>query len=115
MATDAEKEKLTAAFFCHATWGMRINTGPALKLQQNAPGLGCHHRNIDRIWGYQPKTGPGQSVAMALLHLSIFIVAPMIVVRLVERLNEDRDAFTHDEQVHILEGDCANRSAAGSD
>jgi voltage-gated potassium channel len=51
-----------------------------------------------------PKTGPGQFVAVSLMHLSIFVVAPLIVVRLVDRLNEDRDAFTHDEQVQILEG-----------
>lgn len=51
-----------------------------------------------------PKTGPGQFVAVALMHLSIFLIAPMIVVRLIDRLNEDRDAFTHEEQLHILEG-----------
>lgn len=51
-----------------------------------------------------PKTGAGQFVAVALMHLSIFLIAPLIVVRLVDRLNEDRDSFTHDEQVHILEG-----------
>ncbi|PLK27580.1 potassium channel family protein [Novosphingobium sp. TH158] len=50
-----------------------------------------------------PKTGAGQFVAVALMHLSIFVVAPMIVVRLVDRLNEDRDAFTHEEQVQILD------------
>lgn len=38
------------------------------------------------------------------MHLSIFVVAPLIVVRLVDRLNEDRDVFTHEEQIHILEG-----------
>lgn len=51
-----------------------------------------------------PKTDGGRLVAVVLMHLSIFVVAPMIVVRLIDRLNEDRDAFTHDEQVHILEG-----------
>ncbi|MGL5837762.1 MAG: potassium channel family protein [Sphingorhabdus sp.] len=51
-----------------------------------------------------PKSGAGQFVAVALMHLSIFIVAPLIVVRLVDRMNEDRDAFTHEEQLHILEG-----------
>ena len=51
-----------------------------------------------------PKTGPGQFVAVSLMHLSIFLIAPMIVVRLIDRLNEDRDAFTHEEQLHILEG-----------
>ena len=50
-----------------------------------------------------PKTGAGQIVAVTLMHLSIFLIAPLIVVRLVDRLNENRDAFTHEEQLHILE------------
>ncbi len=50
-----------------------------------------------------PKTTAGEMLALALMHLSIFGVAPLIVVRLIERLNQDRDAFTHDEQVRILE------------
>ena len=50
-----------------------------------------------------PKTGAAQLVAVILMHLSIFVVAPLIVVRLVDRLNENRDAFTHEEQLHILE------------
>ena len=51
-----------------------------------------------------PKTVGGQMLAFVLMHLSIFGIAPLIVVRLVDRLNENRDAFTHDEQVRILEG-----------
>jgi voltage-gated potassium channel len=51
-----------------------------------------------------PKSVAGQILAVALMHISIFGVAPLIVVRLVDRLNEDRDAFTHEEQLHILEG-----------
>jgi len=51
-----------------------------------------------------PKSDGGRLVAVALMHLSIFVVAPLIVVRLVDRLNENRDAFTHEEQIHILEG-----------
>lgn len=51
-----------------------------------------------------PKSGAGQFVAVTLMHLSIFLIAPLIVVRLVDRLNENRDAFTHEEQLHILEG-----------
>jgi voltage-gated potassium channel len=50
------------------------------------------------------KTPAGQFLAFFLMHISIFGVAPLIVVRLVERLNENRDAFTHEEQVNILEG-----------
>ncbi len=50
-----------------------------------------------------PKTMGGQIVAFVLMHLSIFGVAPLIIVRLVDRLNENRDAFTHEEQLQILE------------
>ena len=50
-----------------------------------------------------PKTVGGQILAVILMHLSIFGVAPLIIVRLVDRLNENRDAFTHEEQVRILE------------
>lgn len=49
-----------------------------------------------------PKTGAGRVLALALMHISIFGVAPMIVVRLIDRLNENRDAFTHEEQELIL-------------
>lgn len=51
-----------------------------------------------------PKTLPGQILAVLLMHISIFMIAPLIVVRLIDRLNENRDAFTHDEQLRILEG-----------
>ncbi len=51
-----------------------------------------------------PKTTAGQILAVVLMHVSIFGVAPLIVVRLIDRLNENRDAFTHEEQLHILEG-----------
>ena len=51
-----------------------------------------------------PKSGAGQIVAVTLMHLSIFLVAPMIVVRLINRLDEDRDAFTHEEQLQIIDG-----------
>lgn len=51
-----------------------------------------------------PQTLGGRITAFVLMHLSIFGIAPLIIVRLVDRLNENRDAFTHEEQVHILEG-----------
>ena len=51
-----------------------------------------------------PKTVGGQLLAFILMHLAIFGVAPLIVVRLIDRLNENRDAFTHEEQLQILEG-----------
>ncbi len=51
-----------------------------------------------------PKTVAGQALAFVLMHLSIFGIAPLIVVRLIDRLNENRDAFTHEEQIQILDG-----------
>jgi voltage-gated potassium channel len=51
-----------------------------------------------------PRTVAGQLLAAVLMHISIFGIAPLIIVRLIDRLNENRDAFTHEEQVHILEG-----------
>ena len=48
------------------------------------------------------KTVGGQIVSVILMHASIFMIAPLIVVRLIERLNDDRDQFTHDEQERIL-------------
>lgn len=50
-----------------------------------------------------PKTGAGRVLALVVMHLSIFGVAPLIVVRLIDRLNENRDAFTHEEQLQIIE------------
>lgn len=51
-----------------------------------------------------PKTIAGQFLATVLMHISIFGIAPLIIVRLIDRLNENRDAFTHEEQLAILDG-----------
>lgn len=51
-----------------------------------------------------PQTMGGRALAFGLMHLSIFGVAPLIIVRLIDRLNADRDAFTHEEQEQILAG-----------
>lgn len=48
-----------------------------------------------------PKTWIGKLDAVLLMHGSIFFIAPMVVVRLIEKVNIDRDAFTHDEQEAI--------------
>jgi voltage-gated potassium channel len=50
-----------------------------------------------------PKSVGGQMIAVILMHASIFLIAPLIVVRLIDRMNEDRDAFTHEEQELILQ------------
>jgi voltage-gated potassium channel len=45
-----------------------------------------------------PQTLPGRMLAFAVMHLAIFFIAPMIVVRLITQLIEDRNEFTHEEQ-----------------
>lgn len=49
-----------------------------------------------------PHTLGGRLLSLVVMHASIFLVAPMIIVRLIDRLNEDRDAFTHEEQMELL-------------
>ena len=60
-----------------------------------------------------PKTVAGQILAFILMHISIFGVAPLIIVRLIDRLNEDRNAFTHEEQMRILDGIARIEKALG--
>lgn len=49
-----------------------------------------------------PKTLGGRVVAVLLMHASIFIIAPLIVVRLIERMTQDQNDFTHEEQERII-------------
>lgn len=48
------------------------------------------------------KTTGGMILSVLLMHASIFVIAPLIIVRLIERLNENRHEFTHEEQERIL-------------
>ena len=50
-----------------------------------------------------PKTVAGQILAFVLMHVSIFCIAPLIVVRLIERVTDNRDLFSHEEQERTLE------------
>jgi voltage-gated potassium channel len=49
-----------------------------------------------------PKTVGGRIVAMALMHLSVFIIIPLVVARIITNFIENRDAFTHHEQEEML-------------
>ncbi|WP_300974346.1 potassium channel family protein [Sphingomonas sp. LHG3406-1] len=49
-----------------------------------------------------PKTVPGKIVAVSLMHLSLFVIAPLIVVRLIERVTSNQHEFTHEEQERII-------------
>ena len=49
-----------------------------------------------------PKTVAGQVLAFVLMHFSIFGIAPLIIVRLIERVSENRDLFSHEEQERTM-------------
>jgi voltage-gated potassium channel len=49
-----------------------------------------------------PKTLASKLVAGFLMITSIFVIAPMVVVRMIDKLNVNRDAFSHEEQVAMM-------------
>lgn len=49
-----------------------------------------------------PKTWGGKVIAVLLMHASIFVIAPLIIVRLIERITSNQHEFTHEEQERIL-------------
>jgi voltage-gated potassium channel len=48
-----------------------------------------------------PVTLGGRVVAVALMHSVVFVVAPIIIGRLLSRIIVDANQFTHDEQEQI--------------
>jgi voltage-gated potassium channel len=49
-----------------------------------------------------PHTLPGKILSVILANISIFVLAPLVVVRLLEYVVDDRDKLTHEEQEIIL-------------
>lgn len=50
-----------------------------------------------------PASAAGRAVGIALGHFWIFLIIPMIIANILMHLIEDRDAFTHEEQIEIIE------------
>jgi voltage-gated potassium channel len=57
-----------------------------------------------------PKTTIGRIDAIVLMHLSIFVIAPMVIVRLIDALTVNPHAFTHEEQTQLLADIAAMRA-----
>lgn len=53
---------------------------------------------------FYPITLGGRLVAVALMHIVPLVLVPMIVVRMMNNLIEDKNQFTHDEQKDIKLG-----------
>ena len=51
-----------------------------------------------------PVTIIGRLDAMFLMHVVPLIIIPIIVTRLVGKLMDEKDAFTHEEQQYLLRG-----------
>ncbi len=49
-----------------------------------------------------PKTVGGRIVGVTLMHVTIFVIIPMIVTHLLTTVFKNADAFTHSEQEKIL-------------
>lgn len=60
-----------------------------------------------------PKSIAGRIDAVLLMHLSIFVIAPMMIVRLIDNMRVDRDAFTDAEQRQLLGDVAAIRAKMG--
>ncbi len=50
---------------------------------------------------HYPTTLFGRVVGVLLAHLSIFLIAPLIIAHIMSKLAENRDAWTHEEQEEI--------------
>lgn len=50
-----------------------------------------------------PTTAVGRALGVALGHFWIFLIIPMIIANILMHLIEDRNAFTHEEQIEIIE------------
>lgn len=48
-----------------------------------------------------PKTTAGMVLAFITTHITILVIAPMIVAKMSEKLMHDENAFTHEEQEQI--------------
>lgn len=62
-----------------------------------------------------PVTISGRIIAVILMHIVPFVVAPLLIVRLTSRLIENEHEFTHAEQEKILEDLAAIKKKLGMD
>lgn len=49
-----------------------------------------------------PKSLVGRMVALLAMHVSIFVISPLVIARVINYVNRDKHQFTHEEQQDLV-------------
>jgi voltage-gated potassium channel len=50
-----------------------------------------------------PKSSAGRAIALVAMHVSIFIISPLVIARVINYVNRDKHQFTHEEQQDLID------------
>lgn len=50
-----------------------------------------------------PKSSAGRLVALFAMHVSIFVISPLVIARVINYVNRDKHQFTHEEQQDLVD------------
>lgn len=50
-----------------------------------------------------PKSLIGRLIALFAMHVSIFVISPLVIARVINYVNRDKHQFTHEEQQDLLD------------
>lgn len=50
-----------------------------------------------------PKTAWGRAIALFAMHVSIFLISPLVIARIINYVNRDTHQFTHEEQQDLVD------------
>lgn len=50
-----------------------------------------------------PKSLAGRVVALFAMHVSIFVISPLVIARVINFVNRDKHQFTHEEQQDLVD------------
>jgi voltage-gated potassium channel len=50
-----------------------------------------------------PKSPAGRAIALFAMHVSIFVISPLVIARVINYVNRDKHQFTHEEQQDLVD------------
>ena len=50
-----------------------------------------------------PKSTAGRAIALFAMHVSIFVISPLVIARMINYVNRDMHQFTHEEQQDLID------------